>query len=73
MPKHTGERCTQTGRLFNPEVYKADYFGHNMLVYQNMKSVMYSAAHVGHAAEMITGYAIMRTESNITICEKIFW
>ena len=46
-----------------------------MLVYQNKKFVMYSAAHVvardGYS-EMTTGYATMKTKSNITIYEKIF-
>ena len=74
-PSTQAERCMQTGRLFNPKVYKADYFGHKLHVDHNEKLVMYDVTHVvardGYSG-MITGYTTMAIKSNLTIHEKMF-
>ena len=74
-PRTQAERCMQAERSFNPKVYKADYFGHKLLVDQNEKLVMYVESYVvardGYS-RMITGYITMAIKSNLTIYEKMF-
>ena len=74
-PRTQAEWCMQAERSFNPKVYKADYFGHKLLVDQNEKLVMYVlsyvVAHDGYS-RMITGYITMAIKSNLTIYEKMF-
>ena len=73
-PSIQAEWCMQAGRSFNPQVYKADYFGHKLHEDQNEKLVMYSATHVlasdGYSG-MTTGYTAMIIKNNLTIYEKM--
>ena len=61
-PSTQAEWCMQAGRSFNPKIYKADYFGHELHVDQNEKPVMYGVTHVvardGYSRK-ITGYTTM--------------
>ena len=74
-PSTQAECCMQAGRSFNPNVYKADYFGHNLHVDQNEKLVMYGITHVvvldGYFG-MITSYTAMSIKTNLPIYEKMF-
>ena len=74
-PITQAERCMQAGRSFNPEVYKADYFGHELHADQNGKLVMYGVTHVvardGYS-RMITGYTTMEIKNNLRIYGKMF-
>ena len=74
-PSTQAEWCMQAGRSFNPIVYKADYFGHELHVDQNGKLVMYDVTHViardGYS-RMITGYTTMAIKNNLRINEKMF-
>ena len=74
-PSTQAERCMQAGRLFNPKVYKVDYFRHKLHVDQNEKLVMYVVSHVvardGYSG-MVTGFTTMAVKNNLTIYEKMF-
>ena len=65
-PSTQAERCMQAGRSFNPKLYKADYFGHELHVDQNEKFVMYGVTHVvardGYS-QMITSYTTMAVKT----------
>ena len=66
------EQCMQSGRSFNPKVYKADYFGHKLHVDQNEKligGVRHGVTHVVARDEysgMITGYTTMVIKNNLS-------
>ena len=74
-PSTQAELCIQSGRLFNPKVYKEDYFGHKLHVDQNGKLVIYGVIHVvardGYS-RMITGYTTMIIKRNLAIFKKCF-
>ena len=69
------ERCIRAGRSFTSKVYKANDFGHKLLVDHNDKLVMYGVTHVvardGYFG-MITGYATIAIKINLTRYEKMF-
>ena len=55
----------QAKRSFNPEVYKADDFGHKL------HKLMYGVARDGYSG-VIAGYTTMEINNNLTIHEKMF-
>ena len=74
-PSTQAERCMQAGRSFNPEVYKADYFGHKLHVDQNGKFVMSGVTHriaSDRYSGVVAGYTMMEINNNLTIHEKMF-
>ena len=74
-PSTQAERCMQAGRSFNPEVYKADYFGHKLHVDQNGKFVMSGVTHriaSDRYSGVIAGYTTMEINNNLKIYEKMF-
>ena len=74
-PSTQAERRIQARRLFNPKVYKEDYFGHKLHVDQHEKLVMYGVIHVvvrDGCSGMITGYTTMIIKRNLAIYKKMF-
>ena len=74
-PMHHTLRRNITNRSINPQIYKANYFGHKLHIDQNEKLTMFGATHVcaidGYSSKIV-GFVSMPIKSNEIIYENLY-